>query len=328
MLPPDLTGPVAVELARAQESVPGRQALPGGCVYELKWDGYRLVVVRDHSTTRLWSRQGKDLTERFPDVAAAAHDALPPGTVVDGEVVIWDGARLSFDLLQRRLATGAGRVPRLAKDHPASYVAFDLLAADGRDLRDRPWTQRRRRLEEVARWEPPLQLSPTTEDVEVATGWMADYRPAGIEGLVAKGRTTRYAPGQRGWLKVKSRETVEVVVGAVTGSLTRPQSVVAGLYRADELVVVGRSVPLTAAQSRSLGAVLLPAGPDHPWPDTISSSRFGGSGSRTSLSKAAPTVVAEVSADSALQAGVWRHPLRFVRHRPDLDPADLPPLPV
>src|SRR5215218_3374590 len=110
-LPPGLAGPVDVELAKLQETIPAERAMRGGSVYELKWDGYRLAVVHDDNGVRLWSRNGTDLTARFPDVAAAASEHVDIGTVLDGEVVIWNGARLDFDLLQRRLVTAAGRVP-------------------------------------------------------------------------------------------------------------------------------------------------------------------------------------------------------------------------
>jgi len=102
-----------------------------------------------------------------------------------------------------------------------------------------------------------------TDDVEVATRWMADYRSAGLEGLVAKGAGTRYVPGQRkSWIKVKHRTTEEAIIGAVIGPISRPESMIVGHYTGDwHLVIVGRSVPLSPAQSASLAAVLEPAGP-------------------------------------------------------------------
>ena len=327
-LPPDLAGPVAVALAKPVRDLPAAGALPGGCRYEPKWDGYRLVVVRDRSGTRLWSKQGRDLTDRFPDVAAAALAQVPAGTVLDGEVVVWNGERLDFGLLQRRMVTAPGRMAAQAAAHPASYVAFDLLAAGAEDLRGRPLRTRRTRLEELAqRWAPPLQLSPVTTDREEARGWAADLRPLGIEGLVAKGAATRYAGGRREWLKVKSWETTEVLAGGVIGSLERPGLLVAGRYRDGELVVVGRTGPLSPAAAAELAAVLTPAGPDHPWPERIGTGRFGGGRLSVALTRVEPAVVVEVSADAALQAGVFRHPLRFVRVRADLRPEDVPHVP-
>jgi ATP-dependent DNA ligase len=327
-LPPELSGPVAVELAKPVRAIPPANALPGGCLYEPKWDGYRLVVVRSGGSTRVWSKQGRDLTARFPDVVAAAVAQVPAGTVLDGEVVIWNGSRLDFGLLQRRMVASVGRIAALADAHPASYVAFDLLAAGGADLRAERLARRRAALEDLAaRWAPPMQLSPSTSDPAEAKRWFDDYRPAGIEGLVAKGAGTRYAPGRQEWLKVKSWETTEVLAGGVIGPIDRPSQLVAGRYRAGELVVVGRTSPLDPRQSAELAAVLTPAEGAHPWPERIGTGAFGGGKLSVALTRVVPTTVVEVSADAALQAGVFRHPLRFVRVRPDLRPDDLPPLP-
>jgi len=116
-------------------------------------------------------------------------------------------------------------------------------------------------------------------------------------------------------------------VGAVIGQITRPEAFVAGLYQSGTLRMVGRSVPLRSEQSFSLADVLTPAGPDHPWPGSIAANRFGPVRERVALTRVDPMIVAEVSVDAAQQGGVWRHPLRFVRHRPDLHPSDLLELP-
>jgi hypothetical protein len=128
-------------------------------------------------------------------------------------------------------------------------------------------------------------------------------------------------------MKYKSRDTVEVIAGGVIGSLNRPEVLIAGRYRGDELVQVGRTVPLSSEQSAALGAVLRPAAADHPWPDEIGIGRWGGTGGKVQLTKADPSVVVEVSADAALQAGRWRHPLRMVRIRADMAPGDVEQLP-
>jgi hypothetical protein len=127
-------------------------------------------------------------------------------------------------------------------------------------------------------------------------------------------------------VKVKSRETHEVIIEAVTGPITRPDTVVTGLLPDRELGVVGKSVPLSRSQAASPVTVLEPGPAQHPWPDEVSSSRFGATRDKVGLTKVKPGIVAEVRADSALQAGAWRHPPRFVRHRPDLTPADIPSL--
>jgi ATP-dependent DNA ligase len=323
-IPPELRGPVEVQLARAVEAIPAPNALPGGTVWEPKLDGYRGVIVRA-DTARIWSRNGRDLTDRFRDIARAAELQLPEGAVVDGELVILIDGRLSFDALQHRLVTAPGKARQLIASTPASYVAFDLLALAGVDLRTQRWTNRRRRLETLAAWPPPLQLSLVTDDPVEAADWFEALASIGFEGLVAKGKAGRYEPGRRGWLKVRHRNTVEVIVGGVLGPIHHPEVVIAGRYRGNgnELVQVGRTVPLTVAQSADLGAVLQPAAQDHPWPDQIGVGRWSKTAATMPLTKVTPTVVVEVATDAALQAGQWRHGLRYLRRRPDVDPADV-----
>lgn len=123
-------------------------------------------------------------------------------------------------------------------------------------------------------------------------------------------------------LKVKTRETVEVIVGAVTGTLERPTAVVAGRYiDADDLVVVGRTGQLRPDQSANLARVLV-AADEHPWPARIGGGHFGAS--PVDVVRVRPAVVVEVSVDAARQAQHrWRHTLRLLRLRPDLTPADV-----
>jgi hypothetical protein len=118
-----------------------------------------------------------------------------------------------------------------------------------------------------------------------------------------------------------------VIIGGVLGPITRPYVVIAGLCRGNDLVIVGRTVQLGPRQAAELGKLLQPAKPGHPWPDQISSQRWGGKDSKKLLTKVEPLIVAEVTADTALQAGQWRHPLRLVRIRAELQPADVPTLP-
>lgn len=89
-LPPGMSLPVDIAFARAVEHVPAPGALPGGCMYERKWDGFRCVLARDDAGVRLWSRRDADLTRTFPEVAAAAAEQAEPGTLLDGELVVYE----------------------------------------------------------------------------------------------------------------------------------------------------------------------------------------------------------------------------------------------
>ncbi|MFI2236484.1 ATP-dependent DNA ligase [Streptomyces chrestomyceticus] len=153
---------------------------------------------------------------------------------------------------------------------------------------------------------------------------MQEWAAAGIEGIVAKNVRQPYRPGVRGWIKVRTRHTTEAITGAITGTLDCPTSVL--LARWDErqhLRFVGRSTPLARQLSREMGAQLLPAAADHPWHGRVFSAGWG---SRETLrvTPVAPELVVEISGDTAVDAGRWRHPVRVQRLRSDVTTSDVP----
>lgn len=328
-LPAGLTGPVEVALARAVEQIPRAGALPGGSRYEPKWDGFRTVITRDASGARLWSRRGTDLSQTFPEISSAAADQLTPGTVLDGELVAWFDGRLSFATLQTRMGRGPRSAAAHARSHPASYAAFDVLAVLDQDTRPLPFDDRRELLEQLATtWQPPLNLSPVTGDYSVATEWFEAYAAAGMEGLVVKGGSQLYPAGRRSWLKVKRRTTLDVVCGAVIGTRTAPQQVVAGLPLDGGLRVVGRTGPLPPPARRALTPWLVPPAGEHPWPSRVASSalsRFNTARSDVVDLTLVEPIVVEVSADAAWDGRSFRHLLRLVRPRPDTEVSSVTP---
>lgn len=316
--------PPRTVLARPVAQVPRPGSLPGGARYELKYDGFRSVIIRDETPT-VWSRNGTDMTMAFPELAAAAAEQLPEGVTVDAEIVAWADGRLDFDVLLRRLNSGR-RAAALAHERPASLVVFDIMRVAGRDIRHHSFDVRRALLEELAvGFAPPLSLSPMTIDVEEAERWMLDFTEAGVEGLVIKGGAQAYRPGERDWLKVKHRDTLDVVVAAVTGSIEQPRELILGSVANAELRIVGRTAPLRAPVARSVGALLRPPAGRHPWPEVVSSGtidRFNGRRGDVSLVLVEP-IVAEVSADVARTGESFRHAVRFLRLRPDLEVPDI-----
>jgi ATP-dependent DNA ligase len=319
--------PPTLSLARAVKTLPGETGMPGGSRYEPKWDGFRAAVVADGGV-RLWSRHGTDLSAAFPEIVEAAN-IVPDGTVVDGELVAWVDGRLDFDALQQRSSAGSRRSAQLARALPASYVAFDLLAVLGRDVRHHPFDVRRELLEELtADWSAPLQLSPLTRDRSVAQEWSESMAAVGVEGIVAKGGGQTYEPGERAWVKIKRRESIDVVVAAVIGPMELPEALVIGTPSEGRLRIVGRTASLKRKTARSVGALLRHPAAPHPWPEFVSPGaidRFNGGGDQVRLTLVEP-IVGEVSADMARSNGAFRHSARLVRLRPELDPATVPPL--
>ncbi|MGX5716793.1 ATP-dependent DNA ligase [Arthrobacter sp. MAHUQ-56] len=325
-VPPALHPPVSLALAKAVGSIPAEGALPGGSRYEPKWDGYRACALIGAGGVSLWSRQGKDLSRYFPELLEALAGQVPPGCVLDGEAVVWSGDRLDFDALQRRLVASKAGLPALVREQPASFVAFDLLAVAGHDIRDTPLKQRRELLEQLAAgWAPPLNLSPITQDRAQALTWFEELHHAGLEGLVVKGAGQSYQGGVRQWIKVKRRQSVDVVCAAVIGPMDRPQYVVAGLPVQGQLRIVGRSTPLTAKAARELAAYLRPPQGRHPWPEVITEimlNRFSKDKGPVTLTRVEPLVV-EISADVAWTENAFRHAVRYLRPRPELGPEDV-----
>jgi ATP-dependent DNA ligase len=318
--PAEVAPPLTVALARAIAEIPAADGLPGGASYEPKWDGFRVVVVKDGDIT-IWSRQQRDLTQAFPDLAAAAADALPDGFIVDGEAIVRENGCLNFGALQQRLIVRHERREREVAERPASFVAFDLLALDYRDTRHLALRDRRRLLEQLAAdWERPLELSPTTGDRAQAQRWFDELPASGIEGLVVKGAAQPYRGGRRDWLKVKHRDTVDVIAAAVTGTRAHPREVIVGLARDGELNIVGHSTVLSKAAAAELAGVIAPPRGDHPWPTRIAGNRWRSKATELTLIE---PIVIEVSADTARDNDVFRHPVRFVRVRPELAPTDL-----
>ena len=128
-------------LAKAAESIPET----GAFLFEPKWDGFRAIVFRSASDVFIQSRDLRPLDRYFPELHEALLERLPAGSVVDGEIVIPTPHGLDFDALQLRLHPAASRVAKLARESPASFVAFDLLGADGQSHLEIAQSLRRQR---------------------------------------------------------------------------------------------------------------------------------------------------------------------------------------
>ncbi|MFA1544394.1 ATP-dependent DNA ligase [Actinomadura monticuli] len=327
-----IRSPVKPMLATTVDRVPPPQSCPGGCRYEPKFDGFRAVAIVDEAgAVHLSSRRRVRFNDAFPEVVTAVRERVPPGTVVDGEIVRWgpDG-RLDFGALQRRHVAGRRR-GELARAEPCHYVVFDVLESDGADLRPEPLRERRLVLEALLGDEPPgalVVVTPQTPDVEEARIWFDALAGQGIEGLVVKDADGPYLEGRRRWWKVKRRVTAEAVVGGVTGTRQAPESLILGRYDAEgRLRVVARTTPLAPAARTGLAAVLHHAGPDHPWPPELPAGFAGGPyGAHPPIRyvRTEPEAVVEFSGDAAVEGGRWRHAVRYVRLRTDLSPAQVP----
>ncbi|HJS95184.1 MAG TPA: ATP-dependent DNA ligase [Solirubrobacteraceae bacterium] len=307
MSPLPMKPPVQPQLARSRAELPvGEQ-----WSYEPKYDGFRAIVFMDGEPRMIQSRGGKPLERYFPELT------FPAGRyVIDGEIVIDDpeGGQ-DFGALQNRIHPAKSRIDMLAEQTPARYVAFDLLAVEDESWLERPFAERRARLEELAGNQ--IDVTPLTGDRDQAEPWLRSG-----EGVVAKDCTAPYRPGERaGMFKIKRVRTIDaVVVGWRPGK--EPDTVgslILGLYDdAGKLHVVGHSSGLKAAEKRTLVGKLAPyetGERGHGDPSRWQSER------ELEWISLRPELVVEVTFDHA-SGGRIRHGTKILRWREDKSPLD------
>ncbi|MDP8904050.1 MAG: ATP-dependent DNA ligase [Chloroflexota bacterium] len=325
--------PLAPMLARLARELPG-----DGFSYEPKWDGFRCLAFREGDQVDLRSRHDRPFARYFPEIVEALRALPAPALALDGELVVVTERGFDFAALLGRLHPAASRVERLRREAPAAFVAFDLIALGGRDLRGELFGQRRAALERLLEGcRPPLHLTPLTRERVLAARWLSRYQGGGVDGVVAKHDELRYEPGARAMVKVKHERTAECVVGGlrpVLGGEPLAGSLLLGLYdAADRLHHIGVVAAFPRAQRRSLyselsGLIVPLAG--HPWEHGFlveggALGRLAGSAGRWTPDMShdwwplAPERVCEVAFDQ-VDGHRLRHPARFRRWRPDRDP--------
>ena len=291
-----------------------------GWQYEPKWDGFRCLAFKDGATITLQSRNQRPLGRYFPELEAMFRD-LPVGRfVLDGEIIIREQ---SFDMLQLRLHPAASRIAQLARDYPATFVAFDLLAdSDGRPLLRQPFAARRAALEAFFRQvgkSHALILSRATRSRTQALKWLRGVG-SGLDGIVAKPLDAIYQPGRRLMLKYKVWQTVDCVVAGLywkTGTRLI-DSLLLGLYDDSGLLHhVGRARVTKDAAAVTKMIEPLIGGKGFTGRAPLGQSRW--SDRKREVVPVRPEPVVEVSADHITNQR-FRHGARILRWREDKRP--------
>jgi len=320
--------PLSVSYAPMEAKLVG--TLPQGThwQYEPKWDGFRCLAFKDGGDVDLRSKAGQPFNRYFTELVAAVGALDAPRAVLAGEIVVPVGPVLSFDELLMRIHPAESRVRKLATEHPALFVVFDLLVdARGKSLTALALAERRARLEAfMAEHVPaasPLRLSPVTRNRDDALEWLQSLG-AGLDGVIAKRSDLPYQSGERtGMEKYKRMRTADCVVGgfryAAAGKVVG--SLLLGLYDdAGALNHVGFTSSFKAAEkpalTKKLEALVQPPG---------FTGRSPGGPSRWSTERSGEwepldtTLVAEVQYDH-FSGGRFRHGTKFLRWRPDKAP--------
>ena len=317
--------------AKAVEEIPSGE----GWLYEPKWDGFRCLAFRRGRHIQLQSKAGQPLHRYFPELVKAFMELPQSQFVLDGEIVIYEDKRLSFDNLLMRIHPAASRIHKLSEETPSTFMGFDLLVNEqGQNLTGMPLTGRRRELEMFFKDLPrksyeTVRLSPASRDLDQAMKWMRELGKIGLDGIVAKRLNEPYRSGERtGMVKIKRIRTADTVVGGfryaekgdVIGSL------LLGLYNeSGKLDHVGFSSSFTAEQRRELKKIVEArvGGPDST--EIGFTGKAPGGPSRWSTKRSTewtplkPELVAEVQYDH-FSGGRFRHGTKFLRWRPEKKP--------
>jgi ATP-dependent DNA ligase len=308
--------------AKAVERIPAGDAW----CYEPKWDGFRVLAFRDGDTVALQSKAGQPLTRYFPELVDGLLRLSPKKFILDGEIVIVEEGKLSFDNLLMRIHPAESRVRKLAAETPARILAFDLLVDErGRDLTGKPLTARRAQLEVLLKGikkSDVVELSPSSRNREQAEQWMKDYGAIGCDGVVAKLCDERYHSGDReGMQKIKRMRTADCVVGGFRYASRDARaigSLLLGLYDHDgKLHHVGFTSSFNAEERAGLKKIVEPLKDGSGF-----SGRAPGGPSRWSTERTGeweplkPTLVCEVRYDH-FSGGRFRHGTKLLRWRPD-----------
>lgn len=314
---PDAPGPHVPFPPMEAELVSELPEAAGAWRYEPKWDGFRGVLENDGGELALWSRNGRPLLRYFPELREVG-ELLPKGTALDGEIVIQRDGKLDFDAMQMRLHPAESRVRKLSAETPATFVAFDLLLWEGRNVWEKPIEARRAELEQVA---DGFSLSPVADDAAVGRQWLETLQAAGFDGVIAKRLGLPYLPGSRdGVVKVKPHRTADAVVIGLrfkAGGRSTIATLLLGLYRDDGGLDYVGSAAVGAKRHDEIAAKLLPL------LDERNDRRFSepnrwGTGELEEVA-VKPVHVVEVRYDK-LEKTRFRHGTRLIRFRPDKDP--------
>jgi bifunctional non-homologous end joining protein LigD len=296
-----------------------------GWAYEFKWDGIRAVTYVDGGRVRALTRNGNDVSEVYPELRGLGLQLGATSVVLDGEIVAMDDeGRPSFSMLQNRMhVRGAAHVRRAAAATPVNYLIFDVLYLDGRPLINETYDERRSILESLVLDGPEWVVTDAFTDVS-GDKVLDVARSGGLEGVVAKLRTSRYQPGRRSdaWIKVKLTRTQEVVIGGwAPGKGNRQQTfgaLLMGVPAPMGLAYVGKvGTGFTGKQQDELLAMLRPlTRADSPFATVVPSAH------RAGVTWVEPTMVGEVRFTQWTKDGQIRHPA-WRGLRPDKDPREV-----
>jgi len=210
-------------------------------VYQIKWDGIRILAFIIKGQVRLQNRKGRDRTAQYPELQQLAELIRSEEALLDGEVVVMEGGKPSFPrVIQRDFCQNRRTILPLSRRLPCTYCLFDLLFLDRKDLTGEPLIDRQHLLSEVASSRWPLYI---TENFSSGISLYRRAEELGLEGIVAKLKRSPYLLGQKSdyWLKVKPRRRLLCIVGGLKMSKGTVGAILLGAYDNGVIRYLGRA---------------------------------------------------------------------------------------
>ncbi|MEO6694450.1 MAG: non-homologous end-joining DNA ligase [Ignavibacteria bacterium] len=307
-----LSGPIEPMLAQSKKDVP----VSDDFIYEVKWDGIRVIVTLDEDKITLRSRNNLDLTAQFPELLNAEKSLRGTCGVFDGEIVCLDEkGRPDFkEVIHRMKRSAEGDIQRAMKKNPAFCYLFDLLYLDGRSVINEPLTRRREWLKDCIKKDSWYRLSETVDD---GKGLFEAAGKLGLEGIIAKQKNSKYTPGKRSdcWYKVKVRQTAESrIIGYTKGKGNR-DDLFGALHLADNIDGEWeyRGKVGTGFDTKIMKEVFTEVKKLNETKKTIKEKILD----EKQTTWIEPKLVCEIEYASMTKAGAYREPV-FVRLRPDM----------
>ncbi|MCI0745577.1 MAG: non-homologous end-joining DNA ligase [Verrucomicrobia subdivision 3 bacterium] len=311
-----LRSPIEPMLARAADKSPDSPDY----LFEVKWDGIRAMIALDEGQITIRGRNGLDMTKQFPELLIPEKAFRATSALFDGEIVCLDvaGKPAFSNVIHRMQQRSQGAIERARTNCPAVCYLFDCLYLDGRPIVNEPLARRCEWLEDAIRQNPGYRLSEIVED---GPAFLDAVKQMGLEGIMAKHRTSTYIPGKRtdAWLKIKARQTIECLIIGYTRGKGDRETKFGALHLAqadgDQLKHVGKVG--SGFDENSLKAI---------WTEleklkTTRRPIKGGSLDDARTVWLEPKLICEVSFASITKDGVLREPV-FLRLRPDLNPLE------
>ncbi|MEO8719555.1 MAG: DNA ligase D [Ginsengibacter sp.] len=292
-----------------------------GWMYEVKWDGYRAIAVLKNGKTELFSRNSKSFNDKFYPIFQELKN-WKTDVIIDGEIIsLHENGSADFSRLQSWRSEADGQLV---------YYVFDILWHEGKDLMQLPLIERRKILESIL---------PQTENIKVSENFETNgieffklAKKMSLEGIMAKRQDSLYYPGTRSkdWLKIKTQERQEVVIGGFTkneDSSKEFSSLLVGIFKNKKLVFKGKigtgfTVKLQKELMKNFEPLIIPNSPFENEPDLNQPSRFRPNPPKAQVVWLKPELICEVSYREMTKDGVMRHP-SFKGLRADKKPQEV-----